>query len=89
MVIDFEDVEIVKEAGTVNPLRQALAPISPNRKRKRAVGAKEVGDDNNMLKLIMEDPEIQYHVEQEILRMRRLGKEALRTIRASAELGLT
>ena len=73
----------------MNPLRQALAPISPNRKRKRAVEAKEVGDDNNMLKLIMEDPEIQYHVEQEILRMRRLGKEALRTIRASAELGLT
>ena len=39
MVIDFERAEIVKAQA----VRQALAPISPNRKRKRAVGAKGLG----------------------------------------------
>ena len=96
MVIDFEEAEIVKtaetvktEAETVKPLRQALEPISPNRKRKRAPGgAKEVGAEYNILETMNEDPRIQYHVEQEILRMRGLGKDALRTIRAQESAGL-
>ena len=86
MVIDFEEAEIVKEAGIVNTLRQALSPISPNRKRKRALGTKEVGGDNNMLETMKEDRRIQNYVHQEISRMQCLGKEALRTIQASAGL---
>ena len=97
MVIDFEEAEIVKtaeivkkEVETVKPLRQALEPISPNRKRKRAtLGAKEkVEAANDILETMNEDPRIQYHVEQEILRMRGLGKDALRTIQAQESAGL-
>ena len=75
MVIDFEGAEIVKsKAQTV---RQALAPISPNRKRKRALtlGAKEVGGDNNLLAMMDEDPKIQNQVYLEISRARGLGNK--------------
>ena len=90
MIIDFEEAEIVKtEAETVKPIRQALEPISPNQKRKRAaLGAKETGGENSMLETMKEDPRIQYHVEQELLRMRDLGKKALRTIQAQESAGL-
>lgn len=74
MVIDFEGAEIVK--AKTEAVRQVLAPISPNRKRKRALtfGAKEVGDDNNMLAM-MEDPKIQNQVYLEISRARGLGNK--------------
>lgn len=87
MVIDFERAEIVKAQA----VRQALAPISPNRKRKRALtsGAKEVGADNHMLEMMKEDPRIRNQVYLELSRMRGLGEKALRTIQESAGLGLT
>ena len=82
MVIDFEGAEIVKAKA----VRQALAPISPNRKRKRAVVTKE---DNNMLAVMSEDPKIRYQADLEVSRTRGLGRKALRTIQESAGLGLT
>ena len=87
MVIDFERAEIVKAQA----VRQALAPISPNRKRKRALtsGAKEVGADNHMLEMMKEDPRIRNQVYLELSRMRGLGEKALRTIQESAGLCLT
>ena len=82
MVIDFEGAEIVKAKA----VRQALAPISPNRKRKRAVVTKE---DNNILAVMDEDPKIRNQVELEISQTRGLGKKAFRTIQESAGHGLT
>ena len=73
MVIDFERAEIVKAQA----VRQALAPISPNRKRKRALtsGAKEIEGDNKMLEIMKEDPKIQYQVELEISQGEGLGNK--------------
>ena len=85
MMIDFEEAEIVKTQA----VRQALAPISPNRKRKRASGAKEFWADNDILKIMKEHPRIRYQVEFEISQTRDLGKKAFRTIQESAGLGLT
>ena len=82
MVIDFEAAEIVKAQA----VRQALAPISPNRKRKRAVVTKE---DNNILAMMNEDPKMRNQVELEISQTRGLGKKAFRTIQESAGHGLT
>ena len=82
MVIDFERAEIVKAQA----VRQALAPISPNRKRKRAVGAKEVGGDNGMLESMKEDPRIQNQVDLEVSRIRGRGEEALYTLQGAAGL---
>ena len=85
MVIDFERAEIIKAQA----VRQALAPISPNRKRKRAVGAKEVGGEDNTLETMKEDPRIRNQVYLELSRMRGLGEKALRTIEESAGFVLT
>ena len=49
MVIDFERAKIVKT------LREALSSMSPNRRRKRILGAKEVEGQDNMLEMIEED----------------------------------
>ena len=58
MVIDFERAEIVKA------IRRALLPMSPNRKRKRLCGAKEV--DNKMLDMMKGDPIMQSRVAMDI-----------------------
>ena len=82
MVIDFEGAEIVKAQA----VRQALAPISPNRKRKRAAVTKE---DNSILAVMDEDPTIRNQVHLEISQTRGLGKKAFLTLQESAGLGLT
>lgn len=56
MVIEFERVEIVKA------IRRALLPMSPNRKRKRLCGAKEVDGKDNMVYMMKEDPIMQLRV---------------------------
>ena len=56
MVTDFERAEIVKV------VRLPLSPISPNRKRKRTLGAKEVGGEDNILEIMKEDPTIRLRV---------------------------
>ena len=81
MIINFEGAEIVEN------LQEALLPISPNRKRKRALGAKEIGAANNMLETMKKDPKIRSQVELEILSIRALGEQALHTIQESAGLG--
>ena len=81
-MINFKRAEIVKAQA----VRQALAPISPNRKRKRAVGAKEVRGDNGMLESIKEDPRIQNQVDLEVSRIQGRGEEALYTLQGAAGL---
>ncbi len=66
MLIDFERAEIVKT------LRQALSPMSPNRKRKRALGAKEVKGEDNMLGIKSKDPKIRFQAALEESAMRSL-----------------
>ena len=57
-MIDFERAEIVKA------VRRALSPkkMSLNRKRKRTLGAKKVGGEDNMLEMMKEDPTIRLRV---------------------------
>ena len=60
MVIDFERAEIVKA------IRRALLPMSPNRKKKRTLGAKEVDGEDNMVDTIKEDPKLRLRVALDI-----------------------
>jgi len=60
MVIDFERAEIVKA------IRRALLPMSPNRKRKRTLGAKEVDGEDNMVDMMKEDPTMRLRVALDI-----------------------
>lgn len=57
MVIDFERAVIVKATT-----RQALLPMSPNRKRKRLLGAKEVEGEEAMVDIMNDDPVFRYQV---------------------------
>ena len=54
MVIDFERAEIMKA------IRPALLPMSPNRKRKRTLRAKEVDGEDNMVDMVKEDPTMRF-----------------------------
>ena len=81
MIIEFEGAEIVEK------VRQALLPISPNWKRKRALRTKEIGPANNMLETMKGDPRIRSQVELDILSIRALGEQALHTIQGSAGVG--
>ena len=60
MVIDFERAEIVKA------VRQALSPMSPNQKRKRTLGAKEVDDEDNMVNMMKKDHTMRLRVALDI-----------------------
>ena len=64
MVIDFERAEIVKA------VRRALSPMSPNRKRKRTLGAKEVDDKDNMVDMMKKDHTMRSRVALDILAAR-------------------
>jgi len=64
MVIDFERAEIVKA------VRRALLPMSPNRKRKRTLGAKEGDGKDNMADTMKEDPTMRLRVALDILAAR-------------------
>ena len=80
MIMDFEGAEIVEN------IQQALLPIPPIRKSKRALWAKEIRPTNNMLETMEGDPKARPQVDLEILSIRALGEQALHTIQESAGL---